>query len=163
MYERIIREIKKTFYKTSGRTHLTFAQLESVVMDIERWLNNRPLTYVESGACDDVLMPNSIVWGQDSYVVEDNEMKEDELTRFDRRLKKAKEHAWSRLQNEYVHGLMESHRVNRKEVPPPKIGDIVLIMGEEKNQREMDERKDCSCYERNGRCGSRSYLATQRE
>ena len=31
MYERIIREIKKTLYKTLGRTNLTNAQLESEV------------------------------------------------------------------------------------------------------------------------------------
>ena len=47
MYERLIREIKKTFYKTFDKTYVTFKQLENVVMDIERRLNNRPLTYME--------------------------------------------------------------------------------------------------------------------
>ena len=48
MYERLIRDIKKTLYKTLGKTHLNFEQLEVAIMDIERHLNNRPLTYVES-------------------------------------------------------------------------------------------------------------------
>ena len=44
-YERTVKEVKKTLYKTLGKTHLTFDKL-SVVMDIERHLNNRPLTYI---------------------------------------------------------------------------------------------------------------------
>ena len=43
MYERLIKEMKKTVYKTLGKTHLTFELLEAVVMDIEKHLNNRPL------------------------------------------------------------------------------------------------------------------------
>jgi len=34
MYERLIKEIKKTVYKTLGKTHLTFELLEAVVIDI---------------------------------------------------------------------------------------------------------------------------------
>lgn len=34
MYERLIREVKKTLYKTLGTTHLAFEQLEAVVIDI---------------------------------------------------------------------------------------------------------------------------------
>ena len=42
LYERLIKEIKKTLYKTMGRSHLRYEQMEGVVMDIERHLNNRP-------------------------------------------------------------------------------------------------------------------------
>ena len=31
---------------------------------------------------------------------------------------------------------MESHRINRKDVPYPEIGEIVLVFGEEKNRGE---------------------------
>ena len=83
-------------------------------MDIERHLNNRPLTYVESdGGDEEVLTPNSIVWGQQSHILQDIEVEDEELTKFNRRLVKAREHAWTRLRNEYIHGLMESHRINR--------------------------------------------------
>ena len=96
MYERLIREIKKTLYKTLGKTHLSFVQLEAVVMDIERHLNNRPLTYVESdGGDEEGLTPNSIVWGQQSHILQDIEVEDEELTKFNRRLVKAREHAWT--------------------------------------------------------------------
>ena len=68
--------MKRTLYKTTERTHLEYAQVEAVVMDIEWHLNNRPLTY------------------------------------------------------------MESHRIKRGESDYPEIGEIVLIISEEKNRGE---------------------------
>ena len=62
LYERLIKEVKRTLYKAMGRTHLEYAQVEAVVMDIERHLNNRPLTYVESETGEErVLTPNAIM------------------------------------------------------------------------------------------------------
>ena len=82
MYERLIKDIKKTLHKTLGKTHLTFEQLEVVIMDIQRHLNNRPLTYVESDGGDEkVLTPNIIMWGQDAHIVEDIEVEENQLTK----------------------------------------------------------------------------------
>lgn len=46
MYERFIRDIKKTLYKTVERTNILFSQLEAVAIDFEWHLNNCPLTYV---------------------------------------------------------------------------------------------------------------------
>ena len=67
--------MKKTLYKTMGRTHLEYAQVEAVVMDIERHLNNRPLTYMESETGEEqVLTPNAIMWGQEVYAIEDIEL-----------------------------------------------------------------------------------------
>ncbi|KAK3750713.1 hypothetical protein QZH41_017268, partial [Actinostola sp. cb2023] len=129
MYERLIRDIKKTLYKTLGRTSHGFEQLESIVMDIEKHLNNRPLTYVESeeAADEKVLTPNIMMWGQNAHPVEDIETDEEEVTKVNKRLRESKEHAWLRWKNEYVHSLMESHRVNRTVSPCPEIGEVVLL------------------------------------
>ena len=124
MYERLLKDVKKTLYKTLGRTHLTFEQLETVIVDIEKHLNNRPLTYVESGEGEDrVLTPNTIMWGQNSYTFEDDD--EEDLDKISKRLNKTKQHAWKRWRDEYVHSLMECHRVNRKTPAVPEIGEIV--------------------------------------
>ena len=62
MYERLIKDVKKTLYKTLGRTTLSFEQLETVIIDIEKHLNNRPLTYLESdGGEERVLTPNVLM------------------------------------------------------------------------------------------------------
>ena len=68
----MIKEIKKILHKTLGRSHLSYEAFESVVVDVERILNNRPLTYVKAeGGEDEVLTPNTIPWGRDVYQVED--------------------------------------------------------------------------------------------
>ena len=53
MYERLLKDVKKTLYKTLGKMNLAFEQLEAVVMDIERHMNNLPLTYIESESGED--------------------------------------------------------------------------------------------------------------
>ena len=83
LYERLIKEIKTTLYKTLGKTHLLYDQLETVILDIDRHLNNRPLTYVESSQEEEqILTPNKILWGQDSYALgELEEVEDDEVSR----------------------------------------------------------------------------------
>ena len=138
LYERLIKEIKTTLYKTLGKSHLLFNQLETVILDIERHLNNRPLTYVESNQEEEqVLTPNTILWGQNSYALgEVNEQEDDDgvVGALHKRLTLARQHAWTRWQREYVHGLMEYHRMNKTISPVPEMGEIVLIVGEEKNR-----------------------------
>ena len=142
IYERLIKDIKKTFYKTLGRTHLNFEQLQTVVMDIERYLNNRPLTYAEVDGEQQVLTPNVLMWGQNAYIIEDIETEEDELTKLHRRLKMARQHAWSRWEHEYIHSLMEVHRHNKTHSESlPDIGDIVLVLGDGKNRGEWRKAK----------------------
>ena len=133
MYERLLKEIKKTLYKTLGKTHLLFKHLEAVVTDIERHLNNRPLTYVESeGGDEEVLTPSLIMWNQQCHTLEDLEVEEEEHTKFSQRLKKARENAWSRLDKDYIHRLMESHRINREGTLQPKVGEIVFVVAKGK-------------------------------
>jgi len=43
----LIKDVKKTLHKTLGRTNLSFEHLEAVIIEIERNLNNRPLTAME--------------------------------------------------------------------------------------------------------------------
>lgn len=134
MYERLIKEIKKTLYKTLGKTHLNFEQLETVILDIERHLNNRPLTYVEAEFGEDrVLTPNIILWGQGSHTF-DEDCEEESLSKFEKRLYHARQHAWTRWKKEYVHSLMESHRIRKERSEVPDVGEIVLIVGDEKNR-----------------------------
>ena len=74
MYERLIKDVKKILHKTLVRTHLTFEQLEAVVIDVEKNLNNRPLTYLDSdGRGKQVLTPNILMWGQNAHPIEGEE------------------------------------------------------------------------------------------
>ena len=141
MYEQLIKDVKKTLHKTLGRTHLTFEQLEAVVIDIEKNLNNRPLTYLDSdGGEEQVLTPNILMWGQNAHPIEGEE-DEEETSALNKRLREAKNHAWKRWRHEYVHSLMETHRITRKTAKVPDIGEIVLIVTDEKNRGEWKKGK----------------------
>ena len=130
-------------HKTLGWSHLSYEAFESVIMDVERNLNNRPLTYVETeGGEEEVLTPNVILWGRGAYPVEDIENSEAEkLTKMSKRLEDAKAHVWKRWKREHVHSLMESHRLNKETGTTPKVGEIVLIVGDEKNRGEWKKGK----------------------
>ena len=164
IYERLIREIKKTLYKSLGRSHLSFENLETVIMDIEINMNNRPLTYVESESGEEqVLTPNVLIRGENTYLI-NNDMKsdDDELTNMQKRITKAKANAWKRWQREYIHSLMESQRINGKPAKAPEIGEIVLVIGEEKNRSEWKKGKVLRQVKRKARSSTRRDTITQR-
>ena len=78
MHERVIKDLNKTIYKTLGKTTLNFENLEMVILDIERHLNNRPLTYVEcDGGDEQESTPNMLLWSQNAHAVEEFEVDED--------------------------------------------------------------------------------------
>ena len=110
-------------------------------MDIERNLNNRPLTYLEAEGEEEVLTPNVIMWGRDAYAIEDIEFNKDDkekLTKMNKRLEEAKAHAWRRWKREYIHSLMEGHRLNKEGGGTPVVGEVVLV---EKKRGEWKKGK----------------------
>ena len=142
MYERVIKDLKKTLYKTLCRTTLSFEQLETVIVDTERQMNNHPLTYLKSqGGEEQVLTPNLLMTGQNAHEIEETEEDGDEVSKLHKRLKEAKQHAWKRWKHGYLNSLLESPRVNRKTGPVPDIGEIVLFVGDEKNRAKWKKRK----------------------
>ena len=73
----------------------------------------------------------------------------DSVTKCQRQLENARTHAWTRQSREYVRTPMDYHRINRIEAVVLEIGEIVLIVGVEKNRglwmkgkvSQHDERK----------------------
>ena len=98
---RVIKDVKKTLYKTLRRTTLSLEQLETVIVNIERQMNNRSLTYLKSdGGEEQVLTPNVLIWGQNAQEIEGTEEDGDEVRKLHKRLKEAKQHAWKRWKHE---------------------------------------------------------------
>ncbi|CAB4035463.1 Hypothetical predicted protein, partial [Paramuricea clavata] len=104
------------------------------------WLDSMVVLYCESGE-EEVLTPNVLIRGRNTYLLDDIENDVDELTKMQKRIAKAKNNAWKRWQREYVHSLMESQRVNGKPVNTPEGGEVVLVVGEEKNRSEWKKGK----------------------
>ena len=50
-WERMVRTVKRALRKTIGRNSLTFEQLNTILIEIEAVVNERPLTYVQDDSC----------------------------------------------------------------------------------------------------------------
>ena len=93
-----------------------------------------------NGGDEQVLTPNVLKGGQNAHPIEGEE-DEEETSALNKRLREAKNHAWKRWRHEYVHSLMETHRITCKVANVPDIGDIVLIVADEKNRGEWKKGK----------------------
>ena len=63
-WERLIGLTKQAIRKTLGRTFISLDQLQTVVIEIESMLNDRPLTYVYSDLQDlQLLTPSHLLYG----------------------------------------------------------------------------------------------------
>ena len=60
-----------------------------------------------------------------------------------RRLEVAKGHAWNRWKREYmyIHSLMENHPLNKEVGAILTVGEVVLLLGDEKNQVEWRTKR----------------------
>ena len=138
-FERIIGLVKQSLYKTIGNSTLKFNELEEVLLDVEETLNNRPLSYVEDDIQLPVLTPNSLIFGESPNVIppEDDSrlVEKGDLRKRFKYVMKCKNNAWSRWSQEYLKGLRERHNLKHKVMKSePKIGDIVMVKGENKNR-----------------------------
>ena len=138
-FEWLIGLFKRSFHKTIGNGILKFEELEEVVLDIETALNNRPLSYIEDDVELPVLMPQSLMHINPSYIPElkTRHIEDEDLQKKAKFLKKCKESMWKCWSKEYVRGLREQHRrkVN-KAGQSPQVGETVIIKEEEKNRNK---------------------------
>ena len=130
-----------------GRSYLSFDGFSRVIKDIEIVFNNRPLQYVEDEFGSRVLTPNSIIHGRNVYLLEDIE-EPDNLSKMERRVRKAKAVMWERWSKQYVRSLRERHNVTKSEVYHPDIGEVVLVVSDSKNRREWKHGLVCELLKR---------------
>ena len=82
------------------------------------------------------------MWGRVAYRVEDIENNK-ELTKMMRRLEIAKGHAWNRCKREYmyIHSLMKNHPLNKEVGAILVVGEVALLLGDEKNKGEWRTKR----------------------
>ena len=136
-FERMVGLMKVALRKAVGRASLTFDQLKEVLMDVEVQLNNRPLGYMEDDIESLPLTPNTLIHGANISLPEEDldDMEEDEVKRMSKRAKyiqRCKDTIWKRWTTEYIRSLRERRLNQTGKTSEIKIGEIVLIKGEEK-------------------------------
>ncbi len=138
-FERMVGLMKAALRKAIGRASLTFDQLKEVLMDVEVTLNNRPLGYMEEDIESLPLTPNTLIHGANISLPEEDmdDLEEDEVKKMSKRAKyiqRCKDVMWRRWTAEYIRSLRERRLNQTGEISEVRIGEIVLIHGEEKDR-----------------------------
>ena len=138
-WERLIALTKSALKKVLGRTHATLESLQTIVVEVEAVLNNRPLTYVSSDVTDaDPITPSHLLHGRPIVSLPHRDVQEDELddptygetSDIQTRAKIQSlllHHFWNRWSKEYLTALREFHRVSGTNTQTVRVGDVVLI------------------------------------
>ena len=138
-FERLIGLTKQSLFKSLGKTSLSWNELESVLLDVEVNLNNRPLAYIEHDIQYPILTPNSMLLGRDTAMLEEDP-EENDKNSWKKRQKyivRCKDAAWRRWKREYLTALRERYNMAYKtKVVKIDTGDVVMIKGEDKRRRK---------------------------
>ena len=125
-WERLIGLTKTVLKKVLGRTHVNLSSLQTIVVEIEAVLNDRPLTYVSSDVEDEEpLTPAHLLYGRritslPHLHVEDDETNDpnfgniSEVTKRAQTLALILKHFWLRWKAEYLTSLRKYHRTTGK-------------------------------------------------
>ena len=135
LWERLIGLTKTTLKKVLGRASVSLITLQTLVVEIETILNDRPLTHVSSDVIDEEpLSPGHLLYGrveQDEISDPDyNQHGNTEIQRNSKRLALLIQHFWNHWRQEYLTSLREFHRTTSNNESSVKVGDVVLVHDE---------------------------------
>ena len=141
-WERLISVTKNTLKKILGRALVDKEMLQTAVIEIERIMNDRPLTYISSDIKDsEPLTPSHLLYGRriTSFAYPKIEidqsnipiqMETSVLTKRTKRLNTILEHYWTRWRSEYLTSLREFHKTSGNNVQTIQVGDLVQVHDE---------------------------------
>jgi len=141
-WERLIGLTKMAIKKTLGRAHINLETLQTVVVEVEAILNDRPLTYISDDITDpEPLTPAHILHGRrltrlphERTTIEDirdpSYQEGDQLRRDAKRQSILLDHFTHRWRQEYLTSLREFYRPTGTSGQQVKIGDVVLVHDE---------------------------------
>ena len=138
-WERLIGLTKNTLKKVLGRALITLSDLQTIIVEIEGILNDRPLTYISADIDDDeALTPSHLLNGRRITLLPRENVNEEDIndpdygnlttiTKRARRMALLLQHFRNRWKNEYLTSLREFHRTTGKNKQTINIGDVVLV------------------------------------
>ena len=137
-WERLIGLTKTSLKKTLGRTYATLESLQTIVVEIEAHLNDRPLTYVSSDIGDpEPITPSHLLHGRRivtlPHCTAEDEVHDPDFGDMSVIRSRAKKqasiirHFESRWKSEYLTALREAYRARGSNNQKVKVGDVVLI------------------------------------
>lgn len=141
-WERLIGLTKASIKKTLGRAHITLLTLQTIIVEVEALLNDRPLTYISDDISDpDPLTPAHMLHGRRltrlPHVRATMEELQDpnycgaEQVRRDTKIQSILlDHFTTRWKREYLTSLREFYHPSGRGGQQIRVGDVVLIHNE---------------------------------
>ena len=128
-FERLVGSVKRTLRRVFGNALLKYQELETILIEIEGNLNNRPMTHEYEELGEETLTPAHLLYGHRLATLpdEDIEKSNDNLTGRLEYLTQRLNHFWDRLQPEYLVNLCEYHKSNVKCGKAIEENDVVLL------------------------------------
>ena len=118
---------------------MTIAELNTILIEIEGTLNNRPLTFAYEELGEEMLTPAHMLYGYRYDVIPDDVKDDEDETSLDKRyryLANRRRHFWRRWKTEYLVDLREHHRLQvKKSGREIKEGDVVIVVDKNKLPR----------------------------
>ena len=130
-FERMVGIMKRSLNKQIGKALLTYDELRDTLLDVDNFINNRPLTYIGEELERPVLSPNILLKGNSTPFLEEDLEKLhylEEAQPLKKRLAyllKTKAMLKKRWLSEYLFALRDQ-RNPEKTQSIPHIGDVVL-------------------------------------
>ena len=136
-FERMVGLVKAALYKVIGHGHLTWNELEAVLLSVETTLNDRPLGYVEEDIQSMVMTPNSLLFLRPNQLLEPSHhlVEDKDLRKRYKYLQKCKDSVWKRWSTEYLRSLRERYIAKKKGGHGiPAVGEVVIIKSDQRNR-----------------------------
>ena len=132
MWERMVSCVKKCLKRTIGVRQINYIELQTLILEIELILNNRPICADYDDDIDEVLSPNHLLFGRKLDMINlknsDELEGDDNLNKREKHLQRMINHFWDIWRKEYVVSLRESHKCRKSnDMEVISVRDIVLI------------------------------------
>ena len=134
IWERLVSCVKRCIKNVVGVRRISYIELQTLVMEIEAILNNRPLCQDYDSEIEDVLTPNHLIYGRRLENINDSKTISIEIDGYNELDKKEKKLAssityfWDIWRKEYLTSLREKQRLSRVRTESKlSVNDIVIV------------------------------------
>ena len=139
VFERLVHSTKRCLRKVLGQAKFSHDELLTALVEIEKVLNSRPLTYISADDLDEPLTPSHLLIGRrlmsypdhlltTSYGLDSDEEDGHKLNACLKHLNHSLDSFWRRWRREYLLELREAHRHHHSSGEPQLVeGDIVVV------------------------------------
>ncbi|XP_066921186.1 uncharacterized protein, partial [Clytia hemisphaerica] len=139
--ERLVKSVKTCLSKALNNKTLKYDEFLSLLIEIERTINNRPLTFIYDELTEEPLTPNHLLYGKrlgrNTNTTNDNS----DSFELSENTKQAIEHFWKRWKTEYLLELRETHKKLARKNSSEMINENDIVLINEENVKRNDWRR----------------------